>query len=157
MRIAMGLMLSVFGIASAACVDIDTDAGTDTGSEAITANAATATDTITFFNNTSVIVDSGSFNFAGTVSPTPLSSVSAGGSDFYTETGIGTVTSFHVTYTARTGGKVCHFNSASFLNGSACSFTNNGQSQGSTFATCTATLTSFSNTTCSQSVTFKMQ
>jgi hypothetical protein len=153
----MGFILPVFCIALVACFDTDTDAGAESASEAITTNLATATDTITLFNNTGVIVDSGSFNFAGTVSPTPLSSVSAGGSDFYTETGIGTTTSFHVTYTARTGGKVCHFNSASFLNGSSCSFTNNGQSQGGTFATCTATLTSFNNTICSQSVTFKMQ
>lgn len=153
----MRTVFSFYSLALLACVNPDAD--TDATGEAIIVPAISATDTITFNNKTSVTVNSGSFNFAGTVSPTPLASVGPGGSDVYTETGIGTVTSFHVTYTAQTGGKACHFDSASFSNAPnpGCTFTKNAQSQGSTFATCTATLTSFNNTTCSQSVTFSMQ
>jgi hypothetical protein len=157
MRVLMGATFMICSIILLACVNTDPDI--DTSDEAVIVPAISATDTITFNNKTSVTVNSGSLNFAGTVSPTPLASVVAGGSDFYTETGIGTVTSFHVTYTAQTGGKACHFDSASFSNtpNPGCTFTKNAQSQGSTFATCTATVTSINNTTCSQSVTFSMQ
>jgi len=112
-------------------------------------------DSITFKNNGTVSVTSSGASFAGTLTNPPASTVGPGGSDFYTEIGIGNVTSFHIDYSA--GGKRCHFDSASFPSGASCSFTKNAQSQGSTFATCTATLTSFDFMTCSQSVTFTMQ
>lgn len=155
MRILTGVLLSVCGMVLCSCAEIGAD--TSTIDEAAT---GTATNSITFNNKTTVSVNSGSLNVAGFMTPTPKGTVTAGASDFYTETGIGTVTSFHITYTAQTGGKACHFDSASFPNTPptpGCTFTKNAQSQGSTFATCTATLTSFDNTTCSQSVTFSMQ
>jgi len=122
-----------------------------------TAQAQSATNSITFENKMSVTADPSSLNVAGTLSKTP-GNVSALSTDSYIETGIGSVTSFHITYTAASGGKQCHFDSASFPNTTGgCTFTKNTQSQGSTFATCTATITSFNEATCSQSVTFSMQ
>ena len=121
--------------------------------------SGTAKATITFINAVDVI--SSGASFAGFMTPTPLASVPAGHGDLYVETGIGNVTSFGINYTA--GGKKCHFDSAAFPGGGTiltppfCMFTKNAQSQGSTFATCTATVTAVDLTTCSQSVTFSMQ
>jgi hypothetical protein len=123
--------------------------------------SGTAIAMITFTNSSTSTANSDSANFAGTVMPTPMSSVTAGLSDHYTETGIGNVTSFHINYTV--GSKKCHFDTASFPAGGtiltppACTFTKMAQSQGSTFATCTATLTAFDLNTCSQSVTFSIR
>jgi hypothetical protein len=123
--------------------------------------SGTAVATITFTNRGTATANSSSANFAGFLTPAPASSVNAGQSDHYTETGIGNTSSFHIDYTA--GSKKCHFDSASFSDGGtlitppACKFTKNAQSQGSTFATCTATLTAFDLMTCSQSLTFSMQ
>lgn len=117
--------------------------------------AGTAFDTITFTNNGAAAVTSSGVSFAGTVSPSPAATVGAGQSNTYVETGVGNVTSFHIDYSA--GGKKCHFDSASFPNGASCTFTKNALSQGSAFATCTATLTAFDLQTCSQSVSFTMR
>jgi hypothetical protein len=135
----------------------DPTAGNDQGDvSAVKAElTGTATDSITFKNNGTVLVTSSGANFAGFLSKPPAPTVAPGGIDLYTETGIGNITSFHIDYSA--GSKKCHFDSASFPSGSSCTFTKNAQSQGGTFATCTATLTSFDFSTCSQSVTFTMQ
>ena len=123
--------------------------------------SGTAVARFTFVNNGTVTVNSSGVNFAGSLSNPPAASVNAGQSDQYTETGIGNITSFHIDYTA--GSKKCHFDSAAFPDGGtiltppACKFTKNALSQGSTAATCTATITAFNLETCSQSVTFSMR
>ncbi len=118
--------------------------------------SGTARATITF-NNT-IDVSSDTVQVAGFLDKTPSSFVPANQGDRYTETGIGNITSFHINYTA--GSKKCHFDSAAFPSSGTnpvCTFTKNAQSQGTTFANCTATITNFDFGTCSQSVTFSMQ
>lgn len=155
MHILTGSFFAICSMALVACADTDTD--TDTTEQAATGPAR---NTITFRNQTAVGVTSSSVQFAGFMNPAPASSVGSGASDFPVEQNSSPILSFHITYTTQTGGKVCHFDSASFPNSfptPGCTFTKGAQSQGSTFATCTATITSFDNTTCSQSVTFTMQ
>lgn len=160
MKYATGLSISLFLFSLWGCVSNldESTAGMEQDDISVLEAqlSGTAFDFITFTNNGTVSVTSSGANFAGTVSPTPLTVVAAGQSNQYTETGIGNVTSFHIDYTA--GSKKCHFDSASFPNISgSCTFTKNAQSQGSTFATCTATITGVNLTTCSQSVTFSMR
>ncbi|HEX4421220.1 MAG TPA: hypothetical protein VH165_25070 [Kofleriaceae bacterium] len=136
----------------------DDPAGDESSGEtsAVTSElTGTASDGITFKNNGTASVTPSGLNIAGFLSSQPVSPVLPGGGDSYTETGVGNITSFHIDYSA--GSKRCHFDSASFPSGSSCTFTKNAQSQGGTFATCTATLTSFNLMTCSQTVTFTMQ
>jgi hypothetical protein len=155
MRIFTGSLFAVCCMALVACVDASTDA--DTTEQAATGPTI---NNITFHNQTTVGVSSSSVSFAGFMQRAPVSSVDSGRSDFLIESNSSPSTSFHITYTTQTGGKVCHFDSASFSNNPpapGCIFTNNAQSQGGAFATCTATITSFDNTRCSQSVTFTMQ
>lgn len=143
--------------------------------------SGTASASITFNNNTPDTAFSDSVSFAGSVQGHQFLPVNGFGHDFYTEQGIGNVTSFHINYTA--GSKSCHFDDAAVTNpgtlilcstGSmsqcatpcsgglcttpvTCKFTNNAQSKGSVFANCTTTLTSFDTQTCSQTVTFSIQ
>lgn len=156
----IGLSFSLFLFSLYGCVSNLDESTTGTGQGDTSVLEAqlsgTAFDFITFTNSGTASVTSSGASFAGTVSPAPLAVVAAGQSDQYAETGIGNVTSFHIDYTS--GSKKCHFDSASFPNTSGgCTFTKNAQSQGSTFATCTATVTGFDLTTCSQSVTFSMR
>ncbi|MDF3036921.1 MAG: hypothetical protein K0S28_2195 [Paucimonas sp.] len=130
-----------------------------------TAFAATSQITITAKNgiSTTTIAPSG-LNYAGTVLPFP-GNIGANTSQTYTNTGIGTVTSFHLDYTAASGGKKCHFDASSYITTAGlpyCTFNKAAQSKGTTFATCTATITQMapvnaSDPNCSFSVTFNMQ
>jgi len=154
-------------LVSGSCVStIDTadpaaEAPSDPTATTQSALVGTAVATITFKNNGTTTATSSGLNFAGTVSPTPAAMVLAGQSNQYVETGITTVSSFHIDYTA--GNKKCHFDVAAFPGGGtiltppSCMFTKNAQSQGTSPATCTATLTAFDLNTCSQSISFSMQ
>lgn len=113
--------------------------------------------TITATNSTTTMVSPSSASYAGTVAPTPAA-LSAGQSQIYVNTGIGNVTSFHIDY-SNTAGKKCHYDAASFNQStptSPCVYTKAAKSTGSTYATCTATVTSVSTNpaNCSFSVTF---
>ena len=119
--------------------------------------ALAAAITITATNNTTSTVSPSSASYAGTVTPTPLPLL-AGQSQPYTNTGIGNITSFHIDY-SNTAGKKCHYDAASFNQStptSPCVYTKAAKSTGSTYATCTATVTSASTNpaNCSFSVTF---
>jgi len=160
MKYATGLSIPLFLFSLWGCTSNldESTAGTEPDNTSVLEAqlSGTAFDFITFTNNGTVSVTSSGVNVAGFVSPTPLTVVTAGQSDQYTETGIGNVTSFHINYSA--GSKTCHFDSASFPGTSGgCTFTKNAQSQGGTFATCTATVTGVDLTTCSQAVTFTMR
>jgi len=132
MKHTTGLAIALFLSLLEGCVSNLDGPPANTNQEDTSATEAqlsgTAFDFITFTNNGTVSVTSSGANFAGTVSPTPLTTVTAGHSDNYTETGIGNVTSFHIDYTAAFT-KKCHFDSASFPNSSGgCTFTKNAQS-----------------------------
>lgn len=150
LAITMSALLTITGCAVQP--EDDTAPETDTATSPLT---GTATVAITVANHGTAAISPRGLNFAGTVSPTPRSNITT--SDFYTESGVGNVSSFHVNYDSATGGKSCHFDVAAFPSGASCTFTKNAQSQGSTFATCTATVTSFDFMTCSQAITFSMQ
>lgn len=122
---------------------------------------AAATISITATNNTTTTVSPSSASYAGTVNPFPLLSISPTQSQFYVNTGIGNVTSFHIDY-SNTAGKKCHFDAASFNQStptSPCVYTKAAKSTGSTYASCTATVTSASTNpaNCSFAVTLKIQ
>lgn len=111
---------------------------------------------------TTTSISPSSFNYAGTISPAPASSIPANSSNTYYNTGIGTTTSFHVDYSAASGGKKCHYDAASYMNypyyGSPyCTFTKAAKSTGYTYATCNATITSMNTSNCSFTVTFSIQ
>ena len=108
------------------------------------AQAQTAQAIVTYNNNnTTGATTSGTITHDGTLLPAPQTSIAAGHSDGYTNTGIGNVTSVHVTYT--NGTKQCKFDAAGNANGAGCLYTKAGTSQGTTTATCTATITSESS------------
>lgn len=123
--------------------------------------AAPAQINITATNNTTTTVSPSNASYAGTVNPFPLLSIATTQSQFYVNTGIGNVTSFHVDY-SNTAGKKCHFDAASFNQStptSPCLYPVAAKSTGGTYATCTATITSASSNpaNCSFSVTFKIR
>jgi hypothetical protein len=116
--------------------------------------------TITATNNTTSTVTPSGASYAGTVFPNPAP-LNAGLSQTYINTGLGNVTSFHIDY-SNTAGKKCHFDAASYnqtTSTSPCVYTKAAKSTGSTFATCTATVTSASTdpANCAFSVNFKIQ
>lgn len=116
--------------------------------------------TITATNNTTTTVSPSNASYAGTVNPTPIA-LFAGQSQPYLNTGLGNITSFHIDY-SNTAGKKCHFDAASFNQStptSPCLYPVAAKSTGSTYATCTATITSASSNpaNCSFSVTFKIR
>jgi hypothetical protein len=125
--------------------------------------SGTAQNAMAFTNRETATVTSSGLNFAGflltdpsiPLSNPPAAQVAPSQSDFYAEEGIGNITSFHIDHTA--GSKKCHFNTATFPNGGICQFIANGQSQGTTFATCTAQITFEDPQTCSQVVQLIMQ
>ena len=160
MKYTIGLSCSLFAFSLWGCMNNldESTTGTDRDHTSVLEAqlSGTALDFITFRNNGTVSVTSSNASFVGFVSPTPLTVVGAGQSDQYTETGIGNVTSFDIDYSA--GDKKCHYHSVSVPNSSGiCIFTENAKSTGLVFASCTATLTGFNGTSCSQAVTFTMQ
>lgn len=119
--------------------------------------AANTQITITAANNTTTTVSPTGANYAGTVTPTPVA-VNSGLSRTYINTGIGNITSFHIDY-SNAAGKKCHYDAASFNTTtptSPCLYTKAAKSTGSTYANCTATVTSASTNpaNCAFSVTF---
>lgn len=127
------------------------------------AAAASSQISITTTNGTTSTVTPSGQNFAGTVLPLPQA-ILARQSQAAVNTGIGNVTSFHIDYKQTTGGKGCHYDAASYSNIGptgikSCIYTKAAQSNGSSYATCSATVTSFSSdpNNCSFAVTFSIK
>ena len=122
--------------------------------------AANTQITITASNKTTTTVTPSAANYAGTVAPNPVA-LSAGQSQVYINSGIGNVTSFHIDY-GNTTGKKCHFDAASFNQTtptSPCVYTKAAKSTGSSYASCTATVTAASTNpaNCAFSVKFEIR
>lgn len=128
------------------------------------AMAANSQIAVTTRNLTTVTITPSSLNYAGALSPTP-GNIIAGSYQTVYNTGISTVTSYHIDYSTVSGGKKCHYDASSWLSNpatGACTFNKAAQSTGSNYATCTATITSTaprspSNPNCSFAVTFGIQ
>jgi len=121
--------------------------------------------TITTKNNsTAPTITPSGLNYTGTLSSTP-GDIAAGPGSLIINTGISTVTSYHIDYSTSTGGKRCHFDASSWLANAAtgaCTFNKAASSTGGTYATCTATITATSapnknSPNCSFAVTFGLQ
>lgn len=117
---------------------------------------ATTLMTINVTNNTTSSATPSSVQYTGMLSPTPIP-LTAGESKTYYDTGLGNITSFHINYTS--GTKKCHFDAALYnqtTSTSPCVYTKAATSTGSTYATCTAAITSSSldQAACSFTVNF---
>lgn len=128
------------------------------------AMAANSTITITTQNKDTVQITPSSLNCTGTILPIP-SNINAEASQTVINTGLSTVTSYHIDYSTISGGKKCHYDASSWLSNpatGACAFNKASQSTGSSYATCTATITSTappspSSPICSFEVIFGIQ